>query len=403
MGNDGEVNEAKQIVALCRAGRLYELEKWIADGKSLDISGATKRRRQGTLLQIAVETGFHSLVELIAKHDSQSSKNAALAEATRARRLDLVELLAANGAEIKSLSLVDALLSWEPKLIRYFLDHGADPVEDRPFTTAFVAKVRTALRPFVEYRQAHPDLAPQLQEQLDCALRFFCAEGDLKWVSLLLWAGANPRSRGPCPEKEYTEDPECYTSALEEACCSENLDVLKRLKPCLSDDMSELLQRAAIWCRRETLAYLLDIGADPNDKPNGGSSVLDVVLTQLGFAHLAYGSKRLKSKYDVARQLECVHELLSRGAIWNLSDAPEMNALRRTLLECEPDVTIELLQLLRKHNACPAERVHKLLATPRMKQHLNPAMNALLRLGIHLDMRANAGPKAQRGRAQISR
>lgn len=403
MGNNGEVNEAKQLVALCRTGRLYEIEKWITDGKSLDITGATRRRGQQNLLQIAVETGFHSLVALIAKHDSQSSKNAALANATSARRLDLVELLVANGAEIKSVSLVDALLTWEPTIIRYFLDHGADPVEDRPFTTAFVARVRTALRPFVEYRRVHPELASQLQEQLDCALRFFCAKGDLKWVSLLLWAGGDPRSRGPCPEKEYTEDPECYTSALEQACCSENLDVLKRLKPTPSDDTSELLRRAAIWCRRETLAYLLEIAANPNDKPNGGSSVLDIVLRQLSFAHLMYGSKRLKSRYDVARQFECVGELLGRGAIWNLSDGSEMNALRRTLLECEPDVTIELLQLFRKHNACPAERVHKLLATPRMKEHLKPAMNSLLRLGIHLDTRANASPKAQGGRAQISR
>ena len=51
---------------------------------------------------MAVETGFHSLVELIAKHDtSQSSEDAALADAVSSRRLDLVELLLANGADIK--------------------------------------------------------------------------------------------------------------------------------------------------------------------------------------------------------------------------------------------------------------------------------------------------------------
>jgi hypothetical protein len=50
---------------LCRTGRLYELEKWIADGKPLEISDA----KQGTLLQVAVETSFHSLIELIAKHE----------------------------------------------------------------------------------------------------------------------------------------------------------------------------------------------------------------------------------------------------------------------------------------------------------------------------------------------
>jgi hypothetical protein len=64
-------NEPKELVALCRAGRLYDIEKSMAAGKSLDVSAATKRGRQRSLLEIAVETGFHSLVELIAKRDNR--------------------------------------------------------------------------------------------------------------------------------------------------------------------------------------------------------------------------------------------------------------------------------------------------------------------------------------------
>ena len=225
-------SQAKELIALCRSGRLYEIEKWIDEGKSLDISEATRRRRQRSLLEITIEIGFHSLVELIAKNEThQLAKDAALRDAVSSRRLDMVELLLAYGGEIKAVPLTDVLLTWDPKLIRFFLDHGADPLKGRPFAEAFRTKVRTALRPFVEYKRAHPELAPQMQEQVDCALRYFCSEGDLKWVSLLMWAGGDPSSRGPCLEKEYTEDPECYTSALEEACHAEALDVLKRLKP----------------------------------------------------------------------------------------------------------------------------------------------------------------------------
>ena len=61
-------DDPKELVQLCRAGRLYEIEKWIAAGKPLDVPAA-KNRKSKTLLQIAVETGFHSLVELIARHD----------------------------------------------------------------------------------------------------------------------------------------------------------------------------------------------------------------------------------------------------------------------------------------------------------------------------------------------
>jgi hypothetical protein len=67
--------DAKHLVKLCRTGRLYELEKWIAAGRSFEVPSA----KFGTLLQVAVEAGFHSLIELIAKHENdQSSKNAAL-------------------------------------------------------------------------------------------------------------------------------------------------------------------------------------------------------------------------------------------------------------------------------------------------------------------------------------
>ena len=51
--------QAKEVVGLSRAGRLYEIEKWIANGKSLDISVATKRGRQKSLLQV-VEAGTAS-------------------------------------------------------------------------------------------------------------------------------------------------------------------------------------------------------------------------------------------------------------------------------------------------------------------------------------------------------
>jgi hypothetical protein len=145
-----EADRAKALIALCRKGRLYDIEKWIAAGKSLDISAATKRGRQRSLLEIAVEIGFHSLVELIAKHEAhQSAKDAALSDAVSSRRLDLVELLLANGADIKSVPLADVLLTWEPKLIQFFLDHGQIPW-------------REDLSPRLSAQKSEPPFAPLL-------------------------------------------------------------------------------------------------------------------------------------------------------------------------------------------------------------------------------------------------
>jgi hypothetical protein len=63
--------------------RLNDVQKWIEAGKSLEIASAKHKK---TLLQVAVEIGFHGLVELIAKREgSQASRDAALADAVSIR------------------------------------------------------------------------------------------------------------------------------------------------------------------------------------------------------------------------------------------------------------------------------------------------------------------------------
>jgi len=379
-----DTDELKELVRLCRMGRLYDVERWIAAGKSLD--GIVVKKK--TLLQIAVETGFHSLVELIAKHEqSQISKDAALADSVSLRRLDFVELLLENGAQISAVPFVDVLLSWDPKLIRFFLDHGANPIKDNAFAIAFGARIRTALRPFVEYKQAHPEHAETLQEQANIALRHFCYKGEVKWISLMLWAGADARSMGPSLEEEYTNDPECYTSGLEQASYAGSVDVLKKLKPKAGrDNLEKLLHAAAGSGRTDAIRYLLEIGAKANDQENGGSSALDACLWRLSFARFSiYRENRLATRYDASTALECVQELLKFGAVWNPKEQYQMTSLRRTLCECEPAVTVDLLQLFRKYHACPAERIHKLLGTPRIKGHLAPESRNISRLGIQFE------------------
>lgn len=298
-----------------------------------------------------------------------------------------MQLLLGSGADIQSVPLADVLLTWEPTIIRFFLDQGADAITESPFAVAFGAKVRTALRPFIEYKQAHPERASELQKQADCALRYFCRQGDLKWISLMMWAGADPRSLGPSLEKDYTDDPECYVSGLQEACYAGNVEVLKKLKPDAGrDNLEDLLHCAAVSGRKDALHYLLEIGAKANDRANGGSSALDTCLCHLSFGRFnGYGVKRLASRYDASGALECIRELLAHGAVWNPDEPSQVTSLRHTLCECEPAVTIELLELFHKYNASPAERIHKLLSTPKIKEHLAPEGQRISRLGIHFE------------------
>jgi hypothetical protein len=70
--------------------------------------------------------------------------------------------------------------------MQFFLDRGADAVTSNPFAIAFREKVQVTLRPFVDYKKAHPELAEALQAQADRALRHFASHGDLKWISLMM-------------------------------------------------------------------------------------------------------------------------------------------------------------------------------------------------------------------------
>lgn len=382
--------EGKELARLCRTGRLYDIEKWIAAGKSVDIPVD----RHKTLLRIAVETGFHSLIELIAKHETnQDTKNSALWDAISLKRLDIAEVLLENGAQVTGVPFSEVLLSWDPKIMRFFLERGADPIKDRPFAVAFGAKIRTAIRAFLDCKRMHPAHAEALQEQANIALRHFCSKGDMKWICLMLWLKADPRSRGPSLEKDYTFDPECYTSGLEQAAYAGNVEVLKKLKPEAGrDNLEALLYSASVSGSKNAIRYLLEIGAKPNDRPNGGSSAVETCLWRLSWGRFSgYGVKKLASRYDCSDALECIAELLAHGAVWNPVEPSHINSLRRTLCECEPAVTVALLQLFRKYNACPAERVHKLLGTPRIREHLSPEGGNIARLGIRFAVESPGG------------
>jgi len=123
-------DRSKELIALCRAGKLYEVESWIATGESLQVSAECKR----TPLQIALDKGFHSLVLLLARNEpNQAVKNSALAIAVEFHSLEFIELLLAHGAEIRGMPFVDVLLTWQPAIIRLFLNGGADAISDLPF------------------------------------------------------------------------------------------------------------------------------------------------------------------------------------------------------------------------------------------------------------------------------
>lgn len=371
--------EGKQLLALCRSGKLYEIEAWVAAGRSLHVPAGLRKLP----LQIAIGSGFHSLVELLAKHEEcPAVKNGALSDAVKLRRLELVESLLSLGAAANGVPFSTVLFAWNPAVIRLFLRRGADVVTGSPFAAAFGARIRTPLRPFVEHKAGHPELAEQMQLQVDTALRYFCAEGDLKWASLLVWAGGNPRTSGP---KLYEpENADSFTTGLQEACYGGHTELLGKLKPDSErDDLTDLFKCAAIGSHKDAMQFLLDRGANPNDKQNAGSSALDMCLWHMNIdASYGWDGTGLVSRFKFSRSLDGVRFLAERGALWRPDDRTQVNGLRRTLLKCEPEVTIDLLKTLIAHESCSRDTLRELLYCRSMAEHISKQTWWLSRLKL---------------------
>ena len=216
---------------------------------------------------------------------------------------------------------------------------------------------------------------------------------NLKWVSLLLWAGADPRSPGPLlehAEDEHAQDPETHTTAFGEACTWGHTEILKKLNPDPTrDDFGALLEKAAFFARRDTMAHVLTLGATPNNKANGGSAALEACIRHLGWENIdavlhRHGKNYQTPSYTVSRTRDAIRLLVEHGALWK-PDASSLNDARRILYKIEPQVTVELAGLLVKHQACDHGVLRDFLRPPRMEQHLAGCENQMARIGLTLD------------------
>jgi hypothetical protein len=95
--------------------------------------------------------------------------------------------------------------------------------------------------------------------------------------------------------------------------------------------------------------------------------------------------------------MESLGELTKHGAIWQPYDSRQMDYIRRGLYQVNPQVTVDLLELFVKTKCCSSETIQSLLRTPRIRQHLKPYEQRLLRL--RLDLRT-AREKAEQVRVE---
>jgi hypothetical protein len=376
--------DAEQLLRLCREGRLFEPQTWVAAGRPLTVPTTYRR----TPRRAALETGFHSLIEfLLQQQTDQAAKDEFLRESCWRGQGAITRLAISYGARVSAVPFQDVIETWDRSLAQLFVERGADPVTNAPFARAFKHRIRRVLGIFLDCKRARPDLADAQQEQIDTALRQACYDDDLRWVSLLMWLGANPRTKGVATDNldhpDVCEEPSCQRSALQIACNGRKPEILRRLGPDPTvDDLGELLAAATSFILPETVGYLVTLGADINDRPDGSSPVLDNCLRSFGWRESVldipwpYTQRGTVPLSRLTASLDSLRFIVEKGARW-APDEQSITDVRRALYRLDGEAISVVIDVLCAHNAgddaslkalTRTDKMRKLLAAARQRQ-----------------------------------
>lgn len=372
-------DELVPLVDLCRTGKLFEVQAWIEESKPVNPPiGHYRGSRKKTPIEYAIDLGFHSLIKVLldAGADVGPIDNyCSMKMALQKRRLDIVKLLVEHGYDLASVNARSVLETWDPEIMDFFFESGCDLEDGNPLAWAFCNRIRTAL-PLVKKYQ---DRFPSIREQVNIALRHHCKEGDAKWVSLMLWAGADPLSPG---EEDPDREPDIEyggLSALGFAALYRHYKLfeLKPVKACLSSPAAvEVLDYLLAPEATSVLLSILKRRHNLNNNERGGCSAIQACL--VGFGH--YGSysrfrfdyrfeTKNESKLDSDRSREymkTIFLLAEAGGKWR-PDEYEIKSARKSLTKMIPEYTVEFVGLMTRFKAARKSDLEELLRTPSIK------------------------------------
>lgn len=373
-GQTESAEAIRTLFELCKAGMLFEVQDWITAGGPVNPPPPPKGRKFVTPLGVAVDHGFHSLVRVLLEAGARIDEEACgrvIFDAISMRRLDLIQLLVDHGYDATSVSMSHVFTEWDPDVMAYFIERGADIETGSPLAFAFCNKVRTAFR----ILKAYEDRFPQLRQQANLALRHHAKEGDAKWVSLMLWAGADPYAPGG--EDPWREaDPNCGLSAVVYAAIHGHFDLFRIKKFCPLPDHPDTWDAFRFACakgRTDAAERFLRKGMVMNDLPDDGCSALQYIFDW-------FGDTTSYNKWHVMRGVEF---LLSRGAKWRPTGVG-IASVRRSLMRARIEDVVALLDLITRHQGCRRRDMLELLRTDRIRDHLANEERRLKRLVLSL-------------------
>jgi len=367
-------DEIKPLVELCKAGKLFEVQEWVRDGKPINLPlEHEKRTKRNRPLWVAIELGFHSLVRVLLESGAEIEERdySPLDHALWKRRLDLIQLLVEHGADIHSVTMASVFETWDTRIMEYFIEKGADVETGNPMAHALCSRIRTALSIFQRYK----DRVPSFQKQINIALRHHCKEGNMKWVSLLLWAGADPYEKGP--DSAYDDSyPGEDLNALELAALFEHPEIFKLKRIQLDPKQPRakgLLRQVCHGGKADLLRGLLAKGFNPQEFEGEGSPLIQSLLNNLcwsfdyNFYDFYSSGRRPRKDIDTSKsreKIKMIHLLVRHGAKWKPRDESDVSNARKSLLKMSPDYTMEFIWIMSQYKACNRENIKELIRTP---------------------------------------
>ncbi len=359
------LDDVRPLHQLCREGRLYDVDRWIADGKPLQLSpeAIPKGTRPKTALQIALETGQHSLVTLLMRNGYrfELERYAPLDLTLRSRRWDLFDLLLEWGGDIKTVDAYTVLETYNADLYERFRAAGYDLTENH--SMADILGHSTSNRPLLGFVKRHRIEDPRIQQELNIALGHHARKGNERGVALCLWAGADPHAPAPNPDLGISDDVESEDdeerflgwSAVEEAASGGHLNILKRLGPDPArDNFDELYENA----KNTSIVELLLAMQPPRD------------LTRILLRHFWWVEDPFPSVRIGGRGTGAIEAILKCGVRWEERDSEPLSRIRRSLLKLSNYHLESIMRCLQRPEICAPETYQELIRTPKMRARL---------------------------------
>ncbi len=247
-------------------GRLYDAERWIADGGPIQFRYPEDRRRGWkSPLQSAIRAGLHDAVLLLLcnGYRPKLERFCPYTDALRYGCHSVVHLLFAWNVDPRGVDVRAVFDSYDGQIIEEFWRKGVDlgPTEHE---LGEWMGWKTSNRPLYAFVKRCRTLDPKIQREADCGLRYAVEEGHEKAVHLCLWAGANPRTRVPKVSCE-PEERRWWRSAIEAAVEEDKLEFFPILG--LDPDVDDMRHLYSLVTEEHTYEALFAMKPPEDPRP----------------------------------------------------------------------------------------------------------------------------------------